>query len=212
MDAAFWHQRWDQNQIAFHEGTPNKLLVQHLDALALPPGARVFLPLCGKTQDIGWLLNQGYQVAGAELSASAVEQLFAELGRTPVITTKGEMQHHADEGLDIFVGDIFALTGQALGAVDAIYDRAALVALPDSMRKRYAAHLRTVTSHARQLLLCFEYDQHAMAGPPFSINGDMVAQLYQDHYSLTQLACIDVPGGLKGLHPAKETAWLLQTV
>ena len=93
MDAAFWHQRWDQNQIAFHEGTPNKLLVQHLDALALPPGARVFLPLCGKTQDIGWLLNQGYQVAGAELSASAVEQLFAELGRTPVITTKGEMQH-----------------------------------------------------------------------------------------------------------------------
>jgi hypothetical protein len=46
----------------------------------------VFLPLCGKTLDIQWLLSRGYGVAGSELSKIAVEQLFSELGVEPNIT------------------------------------------------------------------------------------------------------------------------------
>jgi hypothetical protein len=49
------------------------LLVPHFKALSLPEGGRVFLPLCGKTLDIHWLLTGGYRVSGAELRKIAIE-------------------------------------------------------------------------------------------------------------------------------------------
>ena len=90
------------------------------DELSLAKGSRLFLPLCGKTPDIGWLLSRGYRVAGAELSAVAIEQLFAELGVTSKITTVGSLDHYRAPQLDIFVGDIFTVTPELLGPVDAI--------------------------------------------------------------------------------------------
>ena len=71
MEHFFWHQRWEKNEISFHEGKANANLVRYFTELALAPGARVFLPLCGKTRDITWLLSHGYRVAGAELRSSA---------------------------------------------------------------------------------------------------------------------------------------------
>ena len=76
MDAAFWHQKWEQNQIGFHRNTVNAFLVEHVDALALKAGEQLFLPLCGMTLDIGWLLSKGYCVVGVELHEPAVIALF----------------------------------------------------------------------------------------------------------------------------------------
>src|SRR6187551_2260702 len=108
MDPNFWHQRWEKNEIAFHEGKPNALLVQYLHELSLAKGRRIFLPLCGKTRDIAWLLANGYRVAGAELSRIAIEQLFAELGVQPSITAIGTVERYSARDIDIFVGDFFA--------------------------------------------------------------------------------------------------------
>lgn len=210
MDASFWHQRWEKNEIAFHEQEANPLLVTYFKRLSLAKGSRVFVPLCGKTLDIAWLLSNGYRVAGAELSKLAIEQLFAELGVEPKISRMGEVDHWIADNLDIFVGDIFGLSGKVLGPVDAIYDRAALVALPEVMRKRYTAHLMKITDKAPQLLICYEYDQRLMEGPPFSISHEDVNDYYRDHYDLTLLASADVPGGLKGKCAAKEKVWLLE--
>src|SRR5215831_11061782 len=167
MDARFWRQKWEQNEIAFHQSEVNPHLAAHFYKLSVAKGGRVFLPLCGKTLDIGWLLSQGYRVAGAELSRIAIEQLFMELGMQPEISGVGDVEQWSAYKIDIFVGDIFALSRQILGPVDAIYDRAALVALPENMRKRYAAHLTELTQKAPQLLISYEYDQRVMAGPPF---------------------------------------------
>jgi thiopurine S-methyltransferase len=148
MDPDFWHQRWQANQIGFHEGQANALLVEHFGKLGLAKGARVFLPLCGKTRDIDWLMSQDYQVAGAELSTLAVEQLFAEHGIDPTITPLGALTRYSANRVDIFAGNIFDLGADALGKVDAIYDRAALVAFQNAMRKRYTAHLMKNTARA----------------------------------------------------------------
>lgn len=209
MDAQFWHERWKNREIAFHAAEANPHLVRHLDALALPPGARVFLPLCGKTLDIGWLLGRGFQVAGAELSEVAVGELFSELQIQPQIVDRGKLKLYRAPGLDIFVGDIFDLQATELGKVDAVYDRAALVALPADMRARYAAHLQQLTHRARQLLICFEYDQNLTPGPPFSISSSEVAQHYTGVYKIQQLAHVELVGGLRGKVPAKESVWLL---
>lgn len=209
MDAVFWHDRWQQNQTGFHEAQPNPLLVAHFDRLSLPPGSRIFVPLCGKTLDIHWLLARGYCIAGAELSEIAVRQLFADLGVTPRTTTGGAVCRYSAPGIDIFQGDIFALSRGELREVDAIYDRAALIALPEPLRSRYARHLAQITDRAMQLLICITYEQRLLAGPPFSVDGAEVARLYQGAYDLQALGSADVPGGLKGKCPATDNAWLL---
>lgn len=119
MDPQFWHDRWHNNQNGFHEGETNVMLRTHFRALGLMPGARILVPLCGKTRDIAWLLTQGHPVIGAELSRLAVEQLFAELGAEPTITDEGDLIRFSAEGVDILVGDVFDLTAESIGNVPA---------------------------------------------------------------------------------------------
>jgi len=209
MVESFWHQKWERNEIAFHQHDTNPLLITYFSELSLAEGNRVFVPLCGKTRDIHWLLSHGYRVAGAELSKLAVEQLFAELGVEPNITVIDSISRYSANNVDVFVGDIFSLSRSLLGQIDAIYDRAALVAFPDSMRDQYAVHLVDITDHAPQLLISYEYDQHLLNGPPFSISDEEVVRRYQESYDLKLRAKVEVKGGLKGRCAATENVWLL---
>jgi thiopurine S-methyltransferase len=209
MDASFWHQRWETNQIGFHEASANALLVKHLPSLHLNTQSRVFIPLCGKTLDIHWLLSQGFRVVGAELSELAITQLFAELGLTPEIVHLGKLKHYRASQIDIFVGDIFDLTADLLGEVDAIYDRAALVALPAPLRESYSAHLVSISQAAPQLLICYVYEQSQLSGPPFSVDDAEVKHHYQAHYALQLLESAEVAGGFRGRIPAQEHVWQL---
>ena len=210
MEASFWHNKWEINQIGFHQEITNPLLIKHLEKLALDKGSRIFIPLCGKTVDIAWLLSEGYQVAGAELSEIAIQQLFEGLGVTPKITKAGALLHYQADNIDMFVGDIFDLSAEMLGPVDAVFDRAALVALPLNMRIRYSKHLVEITDTAPQLLICFEYDESEMNGPPFCIIASEVEQHYASSYKLSLLEAPNLEGGLKGRVKAIEAIWLLE--
>ena len=86
MDAHFWHEKWQNREIGFHEGSPNSLLVKHFNDLKLEPSSTMFVPLCGKTKDIAWLLEKGIKVAGVELNETAIRELFDELDLEPYIT------------------------------------------------------------------------------------------------------------------------------
>jgi thiopurine S-methyltransferase len=138
-----------------------------------------------------------------------LEQLFAELGLTPVATPAGRLERLAAEDVTVFVGAVFDLDRETLGAVDAIYDRAALVALPAPLREHYAAHLIELITAAPQLLVKFEYYQTRLPGPPFSVLEADVRALYGATYRLHRAAVRDVPGGLKAVCPAKESVWLI---
>jgi thiopurine S-methyltransferase len=208
MEANFWIEKWKNNEINFHQSQANPFLVQHFEKLSLPKGSRVFLPLCGKTLDAAWLLHRGYRVVGSELVELAIQQLFEELKVKPIISKTRELKLYSAKKLDIFVGDFFQLQKEELGPVDAVYDRAALVALPEEMRSLYSTHLTEITNKAPQLLIVFEYDQKIMQGPPFSINDEEVQKHYQSSYQLKLLEKADVVGGLKG-QSAHEKVWLL---
>lgn len=209
MEAKFWLEKWERNEIAFHGSEANPLLVKHFGALSLPEGSRVFVPLCGKSLDMVWLLSRGYKVAGAELSELAVRQFFSELNVEPEISSRDKLKRFSAPDIDIFCGDIFDLTPSALGPADAVYDRAALVALPEAVRPRYAAHVQTLTAQAPQLLICYEYDQSRAGGPPFSISRAEIERHFSGNYQIKLLESFEVPGGLKGLCAAKENVWLL---
>ncbi|MDP0561615.1 MAG: thiopurine S-methyltransferase [Candidatus Endonucleobacter sp. (ex Gigantidas childressi)] len=209
MDPQFWHRRWKTNDIGFHKSEANPLLLKHFKKLSLDVGSRVFLPLCGKTRDISWLLGNGYVVTGVELSKIAVDQLFTESGLKPKISNNGDFIHYTTHNLDIFVGDMFDLHGEIIGKVDAVYDRLSLVALPCDMRSRYVEHLIGVVKQKKQLLICYEYDQELMPGPPFSITQEEIHLLYGKRYDITLVDSINVDGGLKGRGEAIENTWLL---
>ena len=210
MEANFWHKKWEQSEIGFHLNEVNPLLVKHFGELSLATDSRVFVPLCGKTQDIRWLLSCGYRIAGIELSRIAIEQLFADLNLNPSISQVGTLTCFTAENIDIYVGDIFCLTKDELGPINAIYDRAALVALPMDMRNRYALHLCEITNLAPQLLIAYEYDQNLQEGPPFSISSQEIQHHYKHRFTINLVTSTDILGGVRGKSPAKEHVWVLK--
>lgn len=98
MEASFWHDRWANNELGWHEQDFHPQLVAHFQRLDLAAHGRVLVPLCGKTRDIAWLLQQGYRVAGVELSELAVQQLFSELGISPLVGSLGAVKRYAAAG------------------------------------------------------------------------------------------------------------------
>jgi len=210
MQTNFWQQLWMDNEIRFHESEANVFLADHFTGLNLTSGSRVLVPLCGKTLDIHWLLGRGYRVVGAELSKLAIDALFEEMEVTPSITRVGELWHYQAESIDIFVGDIFDLSAELLGPVQAIYDRGALVALPEDIRQRYVSHLLLISDAAPQLLITYQYNQQLLAGPPFALGEAILSDYYRASYQLSCLGSRAVVDSFNGKVPAKESAWLLR--
>ncbi|MBR7745929.1 thiopurine S-methyltransferase [Undibacterium baiyunense] len=211
MDAQFWHDKWQRREIGFHREQINPYLPAYFPTLGLHAGQTVFLPLCGKTRDVSYFLQLGLQVVGVELSEVAVQELFADLGVQPEISDVLGMRCYQTTQLRIFVGDFFKLTAEHLGRIDAIYDRAALVALPLNMRQAYAKHLLDLSHNAPQLLITYEYDQNVVDGPPFSISRSEVQQHYGGVYAIEDLHTAEVEGGMKGKTSATESVYCLRS-
>ncbi len=179
MDQEFWHRRWQNNQIGFNQSKPNALMRQYFDALKLPLGRRIFVPLCGKSIDMIWLAQQGYRVIGVELSMLASEAFFAEQGLEMRFTQEPSFNIFESEQISILSGDFFDLTPAILGEVDAIFDRAALIALPSPQRAKYAAHLLSLLKpHTPLFLVANTYPQNEMNGPPFSVDQQEIMELF----------------------------------
>lgn len=207
VDREFWLEKWQNNDTHFHEPEANPLLTGNFHHLNLQEEQTVFVPLCGKTLDISWLIAQGLNVVGAELSQMAVEQLFEQLGAEPKVSHEENVLRYEAHGVTIFCGDIFHLSASLIGKLDAVYDRAALVALPFEMRNRYTEHLRVISNAAPQLLITFDYDQAKLNGPPFSVPDSEVERHYVAIYSINQLYSHSI--SLKGKVQATESVWLL---
>jgi len=210
MQHEFWHQCWKQNQIGFHKHEVNPHLQQQWSKLAVEPKSRVFVPMCGKSNDMLWLLAQGYQVVGVELSPLAVEAFFSDNDLQPKLRHQGDFLINEIDGLQIFRGDFFALQPAILGKIEAVYDRAA---------KRHASELYVALSAllehgVRILLVTFDYPQHEMPGPPFSVQNEEVAKLYQCWCDIELLVNEDVlerelPLKERGLSQLREQVYQL---
>ena len=193
MNPDFWHRRWERGETGWHQGEIDRHLRTLWPPLGLAAGATVFVPLCGKTLDLLWLASQGHRVLGVELSRLAVDTFFAENGLTPEVTEEPPFRRSRADEIDLLCGDFFALETRHLAAVAAVYDRAALIALPPELRTRYAAHLDAILpSQVPRLLITLEYDQTRMAGPPFAVHPDEIDELFSRHHRIQTLAELDV--------------------
>lgn len=214
MNKEYWHQKWQSKEIGFNQLQPNKLMQRYFPSLKLKPGYRVFVPLCGQSIDMLWLAGQGYQVIGVELSPIACSAFYKENKIPTKITEIDDFIVYRSDEITIFSGDFFKLNRSVLGKIDAVYDRAALVALPADIRDSYANHLIGLMDlETAMFLITTAYHQNEMQGPPFSINEDEVTALYSGHFYIQQLYSkpFEVPAHLKdkGLLQATELAYSL---
>lgn len=182
MKADFWHSRWQANKIGFHIDEINPYLLANWSFLGVEPPATVFIPLCGKSVDIAWFIRQGYQVVAVELSPIAVQALIREQGLAAEKVEENGRLYWIGEGFQLWCADYFDLTREQVGEVEAVYDRAALIALPGDMRAAYVAHMKTLVGVVPQLLITLSYEQAQMDGPPFSVSTDEVLSLYGIDY------------------------------
>jgi len=179
MDPEFWHERWSKGEIGFHQHDFNAHMQAFIERLSLKPGQHIFVPLCGKSLDLVWLLRHGYRVSGVEINRQAVQDFFAENRIEPQIREIPGGEVFEAESLAIYRADLFATDFPGMPTIDAVYDRAALVALPPGMRKAYSERmLGLIAPGVRTLLVTLDYPQLEMRGPPFSVPLDEINVLY----------------------------------
>lgn len=191
MKSEFWHERWSNDETDFHLDEPNPAMVNNWPTLPIELGNRVLLPLCGKSVDVLWLLKQGYQIVGVELSEIALDALAESIEEMfSLAVDKQEVDGlilYRAAGILLICGDWFKLTARDIGPVHAVYDRAALIAMPEEMRESYCEQLMNVAGAVPQLLVTIDYHQADMAGPPFSVPADQIEGYYADSMTIDVL-------------------------
>ncbi|MEO9089169.1 MAG: thiopurine S-methyltransferase [Rhodanobacter sp.] len=194
MLAAYWFERWREGRTGWHSDQPTQLLLKHWPGLEIPPRTHVLVPLCGKSPDLLWLAAQECLVTGVELSPLAVEQFFAENHLTGRKRAEADGEHWTAASIEIVNGDVFNLSAETLASTGAVYDRAALIALPPPMRERYLHEVYGKLPYGcHALLITMDYPQHEMDGPPFSVEDKEVHRLFDPAWEVELLERHAVP-------------------
>ena len=207
----FWIQRWLDGLIGFHRNAVNPKLTEFTDRLIETNTKRVYVPLCGKTLDMAWLADQGLHVLGCELSPIAIQQFFEEQD----CKFERENDVYRSSRFTLYQRDFFALDASKLAPIEAIYDRAAMVAIGYERQAEYAHHLLEILAPGGKILLVsFDYDRAEMNGPPFALTEDLI----RESFSGAKLECLSKRSILdeepkfknRGLSRLSESVWLIQ--
>lgn len=216
MEPEFWRERWREGRTGFHQDHVTPWLEQYWPTLRLPADTRVLVPLAGKSHDLAWLAARGHQVLGVELSPLAVEQFFAEHKLQAQSHSTRYGTHHVASNVDggsieMICGDVLGLDDELLSTCRAVFDRAALIALPPDLRRRYVAQVYgKLPVGCRGLLITLEYPQTDLSEPPFSVPESEVRQRYGRHWTVNMLERRDIltqqprfaEAGVTALHTA----------
>jgi thiopurine S-methyltransferase len=180
MGKEFWINRWEQGAIGWHQSEVEPALKEW--ASGRKP-TRILVPLCGKTLDMVWLRDQGYEVVGVELSSLACETFFNE-NQIPFKKTQvGNYFLYEGERILLINGDFFELDQKLVGDLGAVYDRAALIALPPKLRLKYSQKIIDfkVPEIFQIVLVRSPLDEE---GPPYCVTPDEVSDLYGKFYNI----------------------------
>lgn len=206
-----WIKKWEEGDIRFHQSQFHSQLVKFGEKF---PQGTILVPLCGKTLDMLYLAKEGHQVIGVELSQLACRSFFQENKISFTEKPINDFILFESEKITLWCGDFFKLPQTVWDKVSGVYDRAALIALPEELRKKYAAE---ITSRGQKrfeiLLISYEYPEGTVQGPPFSVTESEIKNLYQDFsiqmiHSETEEKVLKDHPKFKSVKVIEATYWL----
>lgn len=187
MELSYWKSRWNKDNTGFHmpDGYPG--LREHWPTFDLPSNPRVLVPLCGKSEDIIFLEQQGAAVEGVEISDKAILSFFSEHRRHSETRDYAGFRIYRSGEIELWQGDFLKYPNRETG-LDLIYDKAALVALPPEKQKPYADKLLSLAGPRTAILLHhFIYAQDEMPGPPFSVRPEKIDDYFSSQFTIRLL-------------------------
>lgn len=211
----YWIGRWERGETGWHQAEAEPALRERFKD---QPPSRVFVPLCGKSLDLKWLEERGHDVIGVELSELACRAFFQENGLEFRESSRGGFRVFSGGRITLFCGDFFALTPELLGPIGAVYDRAALIALPPELRASYASHLTGLIGDAakapsfRFLQILLERTPHDSNGPPFSVTGEELRALYGGKFRIELLSRGRAEPSKPGPFEMHQCVYLLEAI
>ncbi|KAM6959465.1 putative thiopurine S-methyltransferase [Aplochiton taeniatus] len=198
MQLGEWQERWQEDQIGFHQPQVHKMLEGNLEkVLAGRTGVRFFFPLCGKAVDMKWLADQGHSVVGVEISEKAIKQFFDENNMTysesAVPALPGAKVYRSTEGnVSLYQCDLFNFSSSVGGKFGGIWDRGSMVAINPVDRQKYAALIISLMAKdCRYLLDTMLYNPELYKGPPFFVPNEQVQSLFGQSCDIELLQSID---------------------
>jgi len=225
MHVDFWIERWQKGETGFHQDILNPYLGyfygENGPVQAARQSLKVFVPLCGKSLDMLWLAQNGYQVLGIECSEIAIKDFFQEHKLEYRVEPGQPFTRYVSEEktgqsrIEILHGDFFDLAPVDLEGITDIYDRASMIALPETMRLDYFKKMLELQAEGmRTLLITLTYPQQEMDGPPFSVTENELNELYGEEFKIDKLLgkdiLVDEPRfQQRGLSALYETAYKL---
>eukprot|EP01061_Rhynchopus_euleeides_P017456 TRINITY_DN29009_c0_g1_i1.p1 TRINITY_DN29009_c0_g1~~TRINITY_DN29009_c0_g1_i1.p1 ORF type:complete len:251 (+),score=104.53 TRINITY_DN29009_c0_g1_i1:59-754(+) len=157
LSLEYWNQRWQDGSTGWRnaenepEGPPFADNVSFaegaLEQKVLCEGKSAFVPLCGDSNVVLYLAEQGMTVVGLDGSAIAVQQLKARVA---------EASEDVQKRVHLVEGDFYAFlpgsemhlgsTAKNIKQFDFIYDRASFVAIDPARRDEYKSLMEAWTS------------------------------------------------------------------
>lgn len=188
MEISYWKSRWEKNNIGFHNPEINHYLLEFEERVISHQTKNVFVPLCGKTSDLMWFKNKGLTVTGVEAIDLACEQFFSEQSLTAQLSKSHGFTIHSVPDLALWCGNFFDAPIKLIQEADFIYDRACIVALPENLRKSYAAKINQSAKTATSFMIhTFTYNQEKMSGPPFCVPREEISELFGAEWAISVL-------------------------
>lgn len=191
MEASFWHNCWQKDSIGFHQDQVHPFLTQYISPLLSSQDTKVFVPLCGKSLDM-FFWAEHMKVVGCELSEIACRDFFQDHGITYEQHDETPFVRYSKDEVVLYQGDIFDLEKETIGDFQWIYDRAALIALPQALQAKYVSYIRGLIKDGVKLaLISLEFPPEELSGPPFPIFEQDIAE-YFDGLSVELIASRDI--------------------
>lgn len=161
--------------------------------------ARILLPLCGKSNDLRFLYQNGHIVTGVECAPQAIDDFFT-LNNLPHQvreingTRKGakvNLHSTLDERLRVCQSNFLTLDSpETLNAtIDCVWDRGAFGTITDEEQELYIKTIRRLLSdNFRYLLLVLEFDAEKSSDPvPLPQPEEKVRRMFGEFCNIEKL-------------------------
>lgn len=168
---AFWDQRFERGFTPWDRGGVPQALRAFVKRQQRP--LRTLIPGCGAAYELAFLLQAGWDATAIDFSPVAVATARAALGQW------GDRVQQAD---------FFAWQPQ--GALELIYERAFLCALPRAMWPQVAGRWAGLLAPGALLAGFFVFDD-AAKGPPFGISATELDRLLAPNFVCIEDAAVD---------------------